>query len=215
MKTPVNMFVRIALLAGLCLAVSMASADDKVDFFRAVAVDNTNTVNKLLAAGFDPNTLDEKGQLALTLALRDDSPKVVKALLAHPGIKLDATNSVGETPLMLAALRGNLEVATALLERGAAVDKPGWTALHYAASGQSVPMVHLLVARFANLEAESPNKTTPLMMASRYGSEAVALALLAKGASPKAKNDQGLDAAAFAKLAARDKLAKKMEDLAR
>ena len=48
---------------------------------------------------------DAKGQTALVTAMREESLKVAEALLANPGIDLDAANAVSETPLMLAASR--------------------------------------------------------------------------------------------------------------
>jgi ankyrin repeat protein len=203
----------VYLLAAICF--SSAHADDRVSFFRAVNIDNISTVSSLLAAGFDPNTLDEKGQVPLYVALREESPRVVKALLAHPNLKPDATNAAGETPLMMAALRGQTEAAADLIGKGAAVNRSGWTPLHYAASSGFEPMVKLLLDKGAAMEAESPNKTTPLMMASRYGSEPVAYLLLARGANAKARNDQNLSAADFARQAGREALARKLDEAAR
>ena len=189
---------------------SVAHAGSFEDFFRAVNVDNVGSVNELLARGFDPNTPDDKGQVALYLALRDDSPKVIAALLAHPQIKVDAPNTVNETPVMMAALRGRVDWTQRLLERGAAVNRSGWTPLHYAATGPEPKVVALLLGRGAQIEALSPNRTTPLMMASRYGPEDAVNLLLAAGASLQARNDQGLNAADFARLGAREALAARL-----
>lgn len=225
-------YFKNAVYLFVAMYFSVATADDKVSFFRAVNIDNVSSVNSLLAAGFDPNTLDEKGQVALYVALREEAPRVTNALLAHPALKADLSNAAGETPLMMAALRGNVAAAAALISKGAAVNRPGWTPLHYAVSGRgsnttsnptstnnstnnSEAMVQLLLEKGAALEALSPNKTTPLMMASRYGSEELALLLLARGASAKARNDQGLDAADFARLAWREALARRLDEAGR
>jgi uncharacterized protein len=193
------------------ISFSFARADDAVDFFRAVNVDDTRTVSRLLAAGFDPNTRGERGQLGLTLALRDASPKVARLLIEHPAIRLDAANADGETPLMMAALRGNLEWTQQLLERGAPVNREGWSPLHYAATGPEPRIVALLLERGAQVESKSPNRTTPLMMAARYGAEESVSLLLARGASTQWRNDRGLNAADFARLAGRETLATRLE----
>ncbi len=187
-------------------------------FFRAINIDNVGAVKSLLAKGLDPNVLDEKGQVGLYLAVRDDSPKVLQALLAHPATKVDAANAANETALMLAALKGNLASCKLLLDKGAAVNRSGWTPLHYAASSAAdtgAQAVALLLEKGAQIEALSPNRTTPLMMAARYGTDSSALLLLAKGASTKARNDADLDAAGFARLGAREALAAKLEQGAR
>ena len=199
----------LMLLASAGLGMDVR-ADPAVDFFRAVAIDDVRAVSDLLARGFDPNTLSPKGQLGLYLALRDSSPKVAQALMAHPQIKIDATNASDETPLMMAALRGNLEGTKTLLDRGAQLKRAGWTPLHYAASGPEPKVLALLLDRGADIDARSPNGTTPLMMAARYGAEDSVEFLLARGGNLQATNIQGLSAADFATLAGRDRLAARL-----
>jgi ankyrin repeat protein len=207
--------LKIFVYLFIAIAFSSARADALVDFFRAVHLDDERTVSKLLAQGFDPNSVNEKGQCGLFVAMRDEAPKVAAVLMAHPQIRIDQTNSSNETPLMMAALRGYVPLAEQLLARGAAVNRAGWTPLHYAASGPEPRMVALLLARGAVVDALSPNRSTPLMMASRYGPEESVDQLLAKGASLQARNDAGLGAADFAKLAAREPLARRLEQAAR
>lgn len=210
-----RIYFRFALyiIGFACLFPVHAGSYD--DFFRAVNRDDATTVTALLARGFDPNAPSENGQGALLLALRDGSGKVVEALLAHPALRVDEPNASGETPLMMAALRGNLEAARRLIERGAQVNREGWAPLHYAACSSEPALVVFLLDRGAAIEAPSPNRTTALMMAARYGTEDTALLMLARGASARARNDQGLDAAAFARLAAREALAQRLDKAAR
>jgi ankyrin repeat protein len=181
----------------------MARGDSYVDFFRAVNVDNARTVGELLAQGFDPNTKSESGQVALYLAMRDDSPKVAAALLASPALNVDAANAMGETPLMMAALKGRLDWAKKLIERGAKVQKPGWSPLHYAATGPSTELLALLLDRGADINALAPNRNTPLMMAARYGTEENVKLLLQRGANKALINDRNLSAADMAKTSER------------
>ena len=209
-----NCFKTIVYLV-LALALSSARADDAVSFFRAVNVDNASGVSALLARGFDPNTADERGQVALYLAMREDAPKVAAALLAHPSTRIDATNAAGETPLMMAALRGRLDWIQRFIERGAQLRRDGWTPLHYAASGPEPRAVKLLLDRGAPIDALSPNGSTPLMMAARYGDEAATLELIARGANPTLRNERGLNAADFARLGGREALAARLDALAR
>ncbi len=54
--------------------------------------------------------------------------------MRQPGVDINARNNAGETPLMLAVLRGQIKMVHALVSAKAAVNHPGWTALHYAAS---------------------------------------------------------------------------------
>jgi ankyrin repeat protein len=71
--------------------------------------------------------------------------------------------------------------------------------------------VKLLLDRGAPIDAGSPNGSTALMMAAQYGSEASVELLLSRGADAKIKNDRGLTAGDFARLAKRETLAAKLD----
>ncbi len=201
----------VLLAAALSTFSALAVDYDSVDFFRAVNVDNDGAVARMLAAGVDPNQLDPRGQPALIVALQGQSMKVARLLWDAKGIQIDQRNHAGETPLMMAALKAEVDAATALVAHGAAVQKDGWSPLHYAATGGSAAIVRLLLSKGAALEARSPNGSTPLMMAARYGNEEAVDALLAAGADRTARNDLGMDASAFAASAGRDRLAARLK----
>ncbi|MBC7726278.1 MAG: ankyrin repeat domain-containing protein, partial [Microbacteriaceae bacterium] len=74
---------------GLSVGLSPVHAGAYEDFFQAIKADNAATVQSLLAQGFDPNAVDQKGQPALYLGLRDGSFKVCAALLDHPQTRID------------------------------------------------------------------------------------------------------------------------------
>lgn len=196
--------VRLGAGTALLAGATASHAGSYVDFFRAVNIDNVNEVRRLLERGFDPNTLSEQGQCGLYLALRDKSPRVAELLLNWPGTDLNARNSAGETPLMIAALKGEIGMMTAMLNKGVPIHQTGWTALHYAATGRSVEAVRLLLDRGAPIDARSPNDSTPLMMASRYGAEESVELLVARGADMDLRNQAGMDASDFARHADRD-----------
>jgi uncharacterized protein len=187
-----------------------AHAGSFEDFFKAAAIDNESAVVALALRGFDLNTLSEKGEPALIVALREDSLKVANFLLTQRSVKVELRNAQGESPLMIAAIKGHLGPAQRLIQRGAEVNKTGWTPLHYAASraeADSVEMVRLLLEHHAYIDAESPNRSTPLMLAAMYGHANVVRLLLEEGADPSLRNEQGLSAVDFARRADRGDLA--------
>lgn len=198
-------------VSSLAWAATSARAGAYEDFFRAIEVDNDSGLRQLLARGMDPNTLDPKGQHGLFLALRGGSSKAAAVLMQHPDTRVDTANAVGETPLMMAALRARVDVMKALIQRGAQVNRPGWTPLHYAASSPSPAPVQLLLELGAEVDARAPNGNTPLMLAARYGSEESVALLLNKGADRSLRNDRQLDAAAYARLDGRESLARRLE----
>ncbi|PZQ74261.1 MAG: hypothetical protein DI563_12735 [Variovorax paradoxus] len=184
-----------ALFAFSC-ATTAGSYDD---FFRAVISDNPGTVRSLIERGFDPNTVNEKKQTGLILALREPSPKVAKVLIESPKTDVSAVNGSDESPLMMAALKGQQEFVTMLLARDAAVNKTGWAPLHYAATSGQITIMKQLLEASAFIDAQSPNGTTPLMMAAMYGSPEAVKLLLDEGADITMKNEQGMTALDFAK----------------
>ncbi|MGJ7567256.1 ankyrin repeat domain-containing protein [Variovorax sp. GB1R11] len=188
----------------LVVATSFAAhAGSFEDFFRAVRGDNGSGVRTLLQRGFDPNTLDEHGQTGLMIALREPSPKVIQVLVESPQTNVDLPNAKGETPLMLAAIKGQQDLVTQLLKRDAAVNKTGWTPLHYAATSGQLTIMKVLLDNYAFIDAQSPNGTTPLMMAAMYGSGEAVKLLLAEGADTTMKNQLGMTAVDFANKAGR------------
>jgi uncharacterized protein len=195
---------KLAFYLSVVTGFMPAVAQDAVAVQRALNIDDERTIRRWLDAGGDPNQLDAKGQTPLIAAMRDESFKAAAVLLEHPGTRIDATNALGETALMMAALKGHLAWAQRLVAKGAAVNRDGWAPLHYAASGGGVDVVRWLLEQGARIDAPSPNRSTPLMMAARYGaSESVDL-LLARGADTRVRNDRGLSAADFARSAGRD-----------
>jgi ankyrin repeat protein len=189
------------------LGFSFARAGSYEDWFRAVELDTPSTVTSLLQRGFDPNSVNPRGEHALYIALREGALKVADVLIRWPKTNVDWENAQGETPLMMAALRGHLDQAKALIERDAAVNKVGWTPLHYAATKGDPQLIALLLEHHAFIDAESPNKTTPLMMAAHYGTAAAVKLLLAEGADPSLRNQLGLNAIDFANRASRQEAA--------
>ena len=204
-------YIKFFIYLAVTVAFAAARSGSFDDFFRAVRTDDAATVVNLLQRGFDANGRDEGGQTALCLAVRERADHVVDALLKHPTIDLDAGNSVGETALMFAGLQGRFELASRLIARGAAITKEGWNPLHYAATGPEPKIVALLLQRGAPIEARSPNGTTALMMAARYGSDQSVTLLLEQHADAAARNDRGMNAADFARSAGRESLAKRLE----
>ena len=184
--------------------ISSVVAGAYEDFFQAVSRDDGETVQALVQRGFDPNSRNPEGQTAFHLALRDQSPRVAKTLWAQPALDVNAMNASGESPLMMAALRGDIEWARRLIDRGAKVHLEGWSPLHYAATGGEPKVVAMLLDRGAPIDAPSLNRTTPLMMAAGYGTEANVDLLLARGADKRLRNDRDVDAAGFARQAGRE-----------
>ena len=205
----INYFKKLPYLI-VFICFSTAHAGSFEDFFSAIQRDDARALTALLQRGFDPNTRDAKGQPGLLLAVREPAPNALRVLLNAKNIQVEARNSQDESPLMMAAIRGQLDIARQLIDKDADVNKPGWAPLHYAVSssqGDALGVAKLLLDNSAYVDAASPNGTTPLMMAAMYGTPEAVKLLLEESADPTLKNQLGLTAIDFARRANRNDVA--------
>ncbi|MDP2817682.1 MAG: ankyrin repeat domain-containing protein [Polaromonas sp.] len=203
MKNYFSNYIKNAVYLIVFSGYVSAFAGSYEDFFVAIKQDDAAVIRQLLGRGFDPNTIDPKGQNGLYLALQEPSPKVTQVLAEWPKTDVNLLNAQGESVLMIAALKGNVEAAASLVKRDADVNKTGWAPLHYAATSGSLAILSLLLDNHAYIDAESPNGSTPLMMAAMYGTPQAVKLLVDAGADPLLKNQQGLTAIDFARRASR------------
>lgn len=194
----------IALAACLVSGAAGAATPAQLTaFFRSVQLDDVTTVRDMLAAGsVSANAVNPvSGETGLIVALREGAPRVAAVLLADPAIQLELTAPNGNTALMMAAFKHETSAVRTLLAKGARVNRPGWSALHFAAASGDDEIARLLLERHAAIDAEAPAKFTPLMIAAREGHESTVRLLLDKGANASLKNTEGLNAAQIAERA--------------
>ena len=93
----------------------------------------------------------------------------------------------------MAAWRGNLDAVKWLLEHGARINAAPrqWSALHYAVFAGHDDVADYLMAQGADINAQSTNGSTVVMMAIYEGREELARKLIEKGADRALKNDWG------------------------
>lgn len=192
-------FTPLLISIGLVVSASSAWADDAKDLNMAVSRDESYGLSKLLERGVDPNLKEpQRGETPLMVAIREKAMRSIQVLLASPKTDLEASANNGDTALMIASFTHNVDAVKALLAHDAEVNRHGWAPLHYAAAVGDVPIITLLLDKSAYIDTESPNKTTPLMMAARGGNNEAVKVLIEAGADVSLKNDQGLTAADFA-----------------
>lgn len=196
-KTASRAIVLVLALLSLFSATVKAGSFD--DWFIAAKNDQPGKIRELLRQGFDPNAIEPKrGDTGLILAMRENALEVMAVLLADRRTKIDAEAFNGDNALMIACYNGNEKAVKALLEKGARVNKNGWTPLHYAAASGNNSIVTMLLAKDAFVNAASPNATTPVMMAARGGHIYTVKLLYDNGADITMKNQRGYSAIDFA-----------------
>jgi truncated hemoglobin YjbI len=138
----------------------------------AAGAGNPAIVELLLRLGVDPNARDSGGHTPLYCLANEcaveGAGKVVRALV-QGGAEVDASGGVQRcSPLHMAARRGNVEVAGALLDCGANIearDKVGDTALRRSVNCEKAGVAALLVARGADVNAVGSKGITPRLAA--------------------------------------------------
>ncbi|XP_027871999.1 ankyrin-2 isoform X6 [Xiphophorus couchianus] len=151
---------------------------------------------------------DTKGKVrlpALHIAARKDDTKSAALLLQNDHnadvqskMMVNRTTENGKsgfTPLHIAAHYGNVNVATLLLNRGAAVDftaRNEITPLHVASKRGNTNMVALLLDRGSQIDAKTRDGLTPLHCAARSGHDTALELLLEREAPILARTKNGL-----------------------
>ncbi|XP_022800155.1 serine/threonine-protein phosphatase 6 regulatory ankyrin repeat subunit B-like [Stylophora pistillata] len=167
-------------------------------------------VKYLLERGAKPLTKDNYGRDSLYHASSRDSD-VLDILLSHVGSSeshlllavvnftretVSKQNARGRTPLMHAALNGNVQAVKGLIKRGADLslkDKKGWNALHFAADAIDTDVIDLILTHMPNIESKAAAGSTPLIIAVRFAKMQSVKHLLERGANPLTGDNDGQD----------------------
>nr|XP_033811838.1 ankyrin-2 isoform X25 [Geotrypetes seraphini] len=172
------------------------------DGFTPLAVALQQGHNQVVAVLLENDTKGKVRLPALHIAARKDDTKSAALLLQNDHnadvqskMMVNRTTESGFTPLHIAAHYGNVNVATLLLNRGAAVDftaRNGITPLHVASKRGNTNMVRLLLDRGGQIDAKTRDGLTPLHCAARSGHDQVVEVLLERGAPMLARTKNGL-----------------------
>lgn len=173
---------------------------------RAMSAGDVAGACRLIAAGADVNAVDRDGVAALVIAIGAGQTGVLRALLAA-GTDANAADREGSTPLHAAAFAGEVVMARELIEHGANVNRTGKfrnTSLMEAA-GHSLPVVRLLIASGADVNAKAIDGQTALMGVGRAD---IARCLIQAGADVNAKDARGDTALSIAEFFHRREVAR-------
>jgi len=169
-------------------------------------------VEMLLKAGEDANVIiTPDGDTALMMAARTGKVDAVRVLLDH-GAQVNGTNPRGQTPLMWAVSEKNAAAAKFLIERGANVNAKtnplppprkldlifsaptpagGMAALLFAARQNDLASVKTLLDGGADINLQSADGSTALLVAIINEHNELAAYLLDHGADPNLADDRG------------------------
>lgn len=145
----------LVLLAVTCAGLR---AQESTPLLWAVHENNVAEVQRLLAAGADPNAKNDYGLAPLAEAAAVNNTAVIKALL-DAGAEPNALHHDGQTALMVIARSTNVEAAKLLIAKGAKVNtaeaQKNQTALMWATAQSQGPMVKALLDAGADPNART------------------------------------------------------------
>ncbi|MFN4329457.1 MAG: ankyrin repeat domain-containing protein [Limnobacter sp.] len=151
---------------------------------------NLEVMRWLVAQGADKHAKSDDGNQAIHLAATFANADAVKFCRDELGQSIEARGSLGITPLLVAAMQGNLAVMRWLVAQGAdkhAKSDDGNQAIHLAALFSNADAVKFCRDELGqSLEARGFNGRTPLLQAAETGNLAVMRWLVGAGANPRA-----------------------------
>lgn len=159
----------------------------------AAALDDLAAIDRLLDRKAAPDARDANGATPLMSAASGGAV----GRLIDAGARHDAADHTGRSALMMAAGWARDDAVRALLAAGAEAnhaDELGSTALHFAAGcrgSAALTCLALLLDAGADIDEETREGVTPLMLASHWGHADNVKALLARGADAEASDMTG------------------------
>jgi uncharacterized protein len=154
-----------------------ASYDRRVnEMIRAVTLDRTGEVKRLLSDGCNINGQGDDGETPLMRAVFDGN-KMMAELLIEKGANVNIHGKDGITALMGAATAGSTKMVEFLIDKGADVNfrgSKGLTALMVAAAQGHIDVVKVLFVKGADIRSEGDGGITALSLALRNERHAVA-----------------------------------------
>ncbi|UCE32591.1 MAG: ankyrin repeat domain-containing protein, partial [Burkholderiales bacterium] len=174
----------------------------KTALMAAAAAGDVKLLERLIDAGADPKSSNDKGASVLIYAAWRGDPEVVSALIAR-GVDLEKKASNGWTAVTMAAAKGHNEAIRLLLAAGARVDSPdvyGWTPLMRATDlGRTGAVTVLVREGKARIGAMNAAGQTALHVAAAGGRGDLYRLLVHLGADPEHEDARGTTAAEIAR----------------
>lgn len=145
---------RVAIEIKKNLEENASKDSEKCPLCKPAADGNLAEINRLLAEGANPNSVNDNGMTALIVSAIEGHVEIARVLLAA-GTNVNHANKEGITALMAASLFGYSEIVKVLLDGGADVNtqsRNGNTAMILAAEGNNWEIVRLLAVAEENWE---------------------------------------------------------------
>ena len=166
--------------------VNARDSNDMIPLHYAVMRGDVPFIRKLLGKDADINAVNAYGVTPLHLAVHHKKEAALRFLVEQPGIALELTDNKSQTPLYVAAKRGNLKAVDVLLAKGLHVNNGGthnkYPLMAALENNQASVVSKLLEIPALNVACHDALGHTPLYFAVRTNNKPLCKTLLQRGA---------------------------------
>jgi len=168
-------------------------------FLAEYSGDATALANKTNLSGVKDNDkatsslVENKGWNLLHAASQGGDVDIIESMLSL-GLDINSRDSLGTTPVMVAAASGKMEAVDFLLVKGAdpsLTTNIGRNLLHAAAEGGNLSIVETMLSKHIAVDLEDNDGITSLMIAASKNNLEIVDYLLGKGADPNLQSKKG------------------------
>lgn len=163
---------------------------------KAFQYSSIETIQSLINAGaeFGP-ALKSTKMTPLMYAIEFGKDALIPSLIQPAEINQE--NYYGNTPLILAIRKGDLNLVKTLVEKGASVNQKNYlgnTPVGYAVVNKQANILHFLIQKGANVNIPNKYGSTPLIEAAYFNLPQMAIILITAGADRNYREQFGLNA---------------------
>jgi ankyrin repeat protein len=188
----------ILIRNGARLDVKDINSQTPLSYFCGYRFISKSIIEKLLAAGADPNAPDENMNTPLyeiASSLEDFRSVEAAETLIQYGADVNARNLYGRLPIHQAARRGNTMTLDLLIKSGSELniaDRDGMTVLHEATVCGDEACVNSVLNTDVDINAVNGDGDTPLLIAAKHLSVKIISLIISAGADVNVHDREGM-----------------------
>ena len=154
--------------------VDVKSSKGETPLHRATLGSKVAAVDLLLSRGATPAAVSNKRMNLLHFAVQGEDIGTIEKVMSLPGVDIESRDIAGNTPLLEAALQGNVAAMDLLTTNGAdhkvlSSSCKNWNLLHAASQSGSTRAIDKCLSLGVDIDSQNSRGVTPPLMAAASG----------------------------------------------